>query len=100
MSYEFTPNDAYSFSRQNGRRADVQALRPFCKGGSHGDKYTFSVSLRTGQYNCLQGSCGGHGGFVTLAKAFHFAIDLGTKPPMKKEYKKTSAEKNRRYCRA
>ena len=66
---------------------------PFCQGGQHNDKYTFSVSLRTGQYNCLRGTCGEHGGFVSLAKAFNFPLDFGTQAPMKKEYKRLPQKK-------
>lgn len=36
---------------------------PLCSGGEHGDRYTFSVNLDTGAWNCKRGSCkDGHAG--------------------------------------
>ena len=99
MAYEFTPNDAYSLARhlnaETQKKGDELQFKlcPFCKGGQHSDKYTFSVSLRAGQYNCLRGTCGEHGGFVSLAKAFNFPLDFGTQAPMKREYKRLPQKK-------
>jgi len=30
---------------------------PFCKGGSHNDRYTFALNIETGAYNCKRGNC-------------------------------------------
>lgn len=99
IAYEFNTTDAYDLARrlnaetrENGDELTFKYC-PFCKGGQHSDKYTFSVSLRTGQYNCLRGTCGEHGGFVSLAKAFNFPLDFGTQAPMKKEYKRLPQKK-------
>lgn len=43
---------------------------PFCQGGDHGDKNTFSVSLESGVYLCLRGSCHARGSFPRLAERF------------------------------
>ena len=91
--------DAYDLARrlnaETREKGDELTFKycPFCHGGQHNDKYTFSVSLRTGQYNCLRGTCGEHGGFVSLAKAFDFPLDFGTQAPMKREYKRLPQKK-------
>ena len=91
--------DAYDLARrlnaETREKGDELQFKycPFCHGGQHNDKYTFSVSLRTGQYNCLRGTCGEHGGFVSLAKAFDFPLDFGTQAPMKREYKRLPQKK-------
>ena len=91
--------DAYDLARrlnaETREKGDELQFKycPFCHGGQHNDKYTFSVSLRTGQYNCLCGTCGEHGGFVSLAKAFDFPLDFGTQAPMKREYKRLPQKK-------
>ena len=99
IAYEFNTTDAYDLARrlnaETREKGDELTFKycPFCHGGQHNDKYTFSVSLRTGQYNCLRGTCGEHGGFVSLAKAFNFPLDFGTQAPMKKEYKRLPQKK-------
>ena len=91
--------DAYDLARrlnaETREKGDELTFKycPFCRGGQHSDKYTFSISLRTGQYNCLRGTCGEHGGFVSLAKAFNFPLDFGTQAPMKREYMRLPQKK-------
>jgi len=48
----------------------VPTLCPFCNGGSHEDKNTFSLNMESGAYNCLRGSCGVKGSFTELLKHY------------------------------
>lgn len=32
-------------------------LCPLCHGGEHGDRYTFSINMQTGAWNCKRGNC-------------------------------------------
>lgn len=74
--YEFKESDAWDFSRSSGIAAkqkgeELQFLScPYCRGGRNGDKGTFSINLRTGQFKCLRSSCSASGNMVTLAKDF------------------------------
>ena len=74
--YEFKESDAWDFSRSSGIAAkqkgeELQFLScPYCRGGRNGDKGTFSINLRTGQFKCLRSSCSVSGNMVTLAKDF------------------------------
>lgn len=43
---------------------------PFCQGGDSGDKRTFYLSLRTGQYICHRAHCSKRGGFPSLLRHF------------------------------
>lgn len=43
---------------------------PFCKGGSHNDKWTFSINIDKGVYKCLRGKCGAQGSFSHLCKEY------------------------------
>ncbi len=43
---------------------------PFCNGGSHKDKYTFSINIEKGVYKCLRGKCGVSGSFSHLCKEY------------------------------
>ena len=73
--YEFKEEDAYSFSQVYGPATRIGnqlvfTRCPYCEGGRHGDKKTFAIDLKTGQYNCKRGSCGAKGNMITLAKHF------------------------------
>lgn len=74
--YEFKESDAWDFLRSSGIAAkqkgeELQFLScPYCRGGRNGDKGTFSINLRTGQFKCLRSSCSVSGNMVTLAKDF------------------------------
>lgn len=77
------------------RGNEVQALYcPFCQGGRHKDKETFSINKETGLYKCFRGSCGEEGNLYQLGK--FLGVDIvgekqdyfrETKTP-KKVYKK------------
>lgn len=93
ISYEFNKSDVYDLARhinaetkQNGSELTFKYC-PYCNGGSHSDKYTFSVSLNTGQFNCLRGSCDKKGGFITLARDMDFKLNFGSFSPLKKDYR-------------
>lgn len=83
MKYEFNPADLRSFAFfQNAKTKELGdemhfELCPYCGGGDHADKNTFSVNMKTGMFKCLRSSCDKHGAFVTLARDFSFALDFG-----------------------
>lgn len=80
MKYEFKRDDALDFANRRGCRCKVRgdelqfSTCPYCGGGQHNDKDTFSINLSTGQYKCLRSSCGAEGNFVTLARDFDFSL--------------------------
>ena len=60
-------------ARQDGREMKF-AFCPFCNGGKHKDKNTFSINIDSGAFICHRASCGEKGSFVELAKKFNFPI--------------------------
>lgn len=58
---------------------------PFCRGGQHHDKNTFSINSMTGAYNCLRGSCGEKGSIHRLAK--YLGVGIMTKETYFRESK-------------
>lgn len=60
-------------ARQDGREMKF-TFCPFCNGGSHKDKNTFSINVDSGAYICHRASCGAKGSFVELAKYFNFPV--------------------------
>ena len=77
--YVFDPEDARRFAAAQGVRTKITNNElvftecVYCR--SRKDKYTFSISLKTGQFQCKRASCGAKGNMITLAKDFNF--DLG-----------------------
>jgi len=67
---------------------EIQTLYcPFCNGGGSKDKYTFSLSIDNGAYNCLRGSCGVRGNLYQLCKHFGEAVDTESHNiPVVKQY--------------
>lgn len=98
--YEFKESDAWDFSRSSGIAAkqkgeELQFLScPYCRGGRNGDKGTFSINLRTGQFKCLRSSCSVSGNMVTLAKDFDW-FSLGR--DVDAYYKASNKHKYRRF---
>lgn len=98
--YEFKESDAWDFSRSSGIAAkqkgeELQFLScPYCRGGRNGDKGTFSINLRTGQFKCLRSSCSASGNMVTLAKDFDW-FSLGR--DVDAYYKAGNRHKYRRF---
>lgn len=80
--YEFKAEDAFSFAAAQGMKAKVkgkelQFIRcPYCHGGMHGDKLSFSINLDTGQFKCLRSSCGVTGNMLTLSRDFDFSLGM------------------------
>lgn len=78
--YEFDSDDAFRFARDRGSKTktrgdELQLLDcPYCHGSGHGDKYTFSINLHTGQFKCLRASCGVTGNMLTLSRDFDFSL--------------------------
>lgn len=74
--YEFQADDAFRFARAVGavthRSGDELQFKycPYCNGGPHHDKNTFSISLKTGAWNCKRGTCEKEGNMITLAQDF------------------------------
>lgn len=95
MSYSFKATDVYDFARfvnaetekkENGEELEFKYC-PYCHGGEHRDKKTFSINLKDGQFKCLRGKCGKSGNIFTLAKDFKFHLDFGSQKPLKKQYR-------------
>ena len=92
MSYILNEDDIYAFARDyaDGEyRLDGKELYfkycPYCNGGNHADKETFSINLDSGAFCCFRASCNQHGHFVELARDFKFHLDgIDSKP---REYK-------------
>lgn len=60
---------------------------PYCQGGSHNDKNTFSINKTTGLYKCFRGKCGEEGNLRQLGK--HLGVDIvGEKKEYFREYNK------------
>ena len=78
--YNFRSDDAFTFARAQGIRARIKNGElhlydcPYCHGASHGDKYTFSINLTTGQFKCLRASCSVTGNMITLSRDFDFSL--------------------------
>lgn len=85
MGYTFDKNDAIGFVHQLGAETkifgDEMAFLycPYCQGGTGAerDKYTFSINLTSGAYNCFRASCNAHGHFVELCRDFDYRLDIG-----------------------
>ena len=78
--YEFNPEHAFSFATSQGIKAKIKGRElhfmdcPYCHGGVHKDKYSFSINLDTGQFKCLRVSCGVTGNMLTLSRDFDFSL--------------------------
>lgn len=90
MAYTFNPDDVMSFAysigsdvKEKGKEIQFK-LCPYCSGGDHHDKETFSVNAETGAFNCFRSSCGKTGHFVELCRDFNYLLPDMT---VKKQYK-------------
>lgn len=78
--YQFNSDDAFTFAREQGIKIRIKGEElhlydcPYCHGAGHGDKYTFSINLHTGQFKCLRASCGVTGNMITLSRDFDFSL--------------------------
>ena len=81
--YKYKPEDAERFRAAIGARvkktgSEMEFLYcPYCMGGTHQDKGTFSINTETGQFQCQRASCGVKGNMITLAKDFADVFSLG-----------------------
>lgn len=77
--YQFNPEDAYRFAREQGIRTRqtgselVLSVCPYCRQTTK-DKNTFAINLENGAFNCKRSSCGAKGNMLTLAKDFDFSL--------------------------
>lgn len=77
--YQFNPEDAYRFAREQGIRTRqtgselVLSVCPYCRQTTK-DKNTFAINLENGAFNCKRSSCGAKGNMLTLAKDFNFSL--------------------------
>lgn len=68
--------NVYDFARKYMGQYKVKGdeikatLCPYCKGGTHGDKETFALSISKLTYNCKRGSCNKSGTFWQLCRDF------------------------------
>lgn len=78
--YEFNQEHAFLFATSQGIKAKIKGRElhfmdcPYCHGGGHKDKYSFSINLDTGQFKCLRASCGVTGNMLTLSRDFDFSL--------------------------
>ncbi len=78
--YQFNSDDAFAFAREQGIKIRIKGEElhlydcPYCHGAGHGDKYTFSINLHTGQFKCLRASCSVTGNMITLSRDFDFSL--------------------------
>lgn len=79
--YEFSQNDAMNFSKYIMAEAKSKGNElvfkycPYCHGGRHRDKNTFSINLQTGLFNCQRSSCEAKGNMITIARDFDFPLN-------------------------
>ncbi len=90
MSYEFNKQDVIDFAStmttEKCEKGNELFFRecPYCHGGEHHDRDTFSINLENGTFNCFRSGCGKHGHFVELARDFSFPLDFGDPVQYKK----------------
>lgn len=84
MSYEFKTEDVFSFAAVKGYSTRERGSElwftycPYCNGGKHRDKETFSINIKSGAFQCKRSSCGKQGHFVELARDFDYELDFGS----------------------
>lgn len=93
MSYELNQADIFGLTRQltqdfqrRGQEIFFK-LCPYCSGGDHRDKDTFSINLDTGAYKCFRAGCAAQGHFVEMARDFNYRLE-GVGEPPKKQYRR------------
>lgn len=83
MSYEYNKQDVLDFASliqtEKHEKGNELFFRecPYCHGGPHRDKDTFSINLENGTFYCFRSGCGKKGHFVELARDFNFPLDFG-----------------------
>jgi len=80
--YKFKPEDAEQFARHIGiktrhRGDQLEFLAcPYCK--NRNDKWSFGISLKTGQFECKRASCSYKGNMITLSRDWDFSLGRET----------------------
>lgn len=83
MPYEMNREDVFGLAAATGAETKQKGDElfwkwcPYCHGGEHQDKDTFSVNLETGTFKCFRVGCGKQGHFVELARDFRYPLDFG-----------------------
>lgn len=99
--YQFNPDDAMRFANHVGISAKPRGDElwfktcPFCRGVGKSNEKTFSINLKTGQFNCFRASCRRQGNMVDLAREFDFSLgnEFDEYYSPKKQYKRLSTPK-------
>ena len=88
MDHEELHKVIYLLGQTKDKGVEIQAMYcPFCNGGLHKDKLTFSINKETGLYKCFRGSCGAEGNIYQLGK--YLGVDIvGDRKEYFREYKK------------
>lgn len=79
--YEFNENDVWEFANsvpgEKKRKGNELVFRicPYCRGGGRRDAWSFSVNVKTGQFQCKRSSCNHSGNMITLAEDFNFRLN-------------------------
>lgn len=82
MSYELNREDILDFASTVTSDTKIKGDElffhycPYCHGGIHGDRDTFSINLENGLFKCFRSGCDRHGHFVELARDFHYRLDF------------------------
>lgn len=77
--YEFKTEDAERFAQERNMRTKkvgdelFMLWCPYCS-GNRKDKYSFSINMKTGQFDCKRASCGAKGNMITLSRDFNFSL--------------------------
>lgn len=81
--------------RQKGSEI-IPTYCPYCKGGTHKDKYTFALNIDKQTFNCKRGSCGVQGHFTELCRDFGEVAETNyeLRQPKQKKYKKPATVVN------
>lgn len=96
MAYEYSENDVWNFANtthvEKRKKGDELFFKycPYCNGGDHKDKDTFSINLKTGTFKCFRATCGKQGHFVELARDFGFELNMAQN---QKQYRKLKQQK-------
>jgi hypothetical protein len=78
--YEFKREDALDFASHMRAKTTIKgdeltfAECPYCHGKGAGNKNSFAINLKTGQFKCLRSTCRAQGNMLTLAKDFDFSL--------------------------
>lgn len=72
--YDFARRYLYPY-RIKGSEIKAQYC-PFCRGGEHRDKQSFSLNIENKTFNCKRGSCGKSGTFKQLCEEFGEVADV------------------------